>query len=99
MKKTEEVQDVDNCSVRIASVAPDQEGNNEELEEVEQQPRDEVKITKKRKGSPSKSPSKKKEKVTMTNMKTTFNPDDFNFLLATLNESIEEITEKQKAKQ
>jgi hypothetical protein len=32
-------------------------------------------------------------------MKTTLNPNDFNFLLATLNEAIEEITEKKKAKQ
>jgi ElaB/YqjD/DUF883 family membrane-anchored ribosome-binding protein len=32
-------------------------------------------------------------------MKTTLNPDDFNFLLATLNETIKEITEKKEAKQ
>jgi hypothetical protein len=32
-------------------------------------------------------------------MKTTLNPNDFSFLLATLNEAIEEITEKKKAKQ
>jgi hypothetical protein len=31
-------------------------------------------------------------------MKTTLNPDDFKFLLASLNEAIEEITEKQEAK-
>jgi hypothetical protein len=32
-------------------------------------------------------------------MKTTLNPDDFRFLLTTLNEDIEEITEKKEAKQ
>ena len=32
-------------------------------------------------------------------MKTTLNPDDFNFLLATLNEAIEEIIEKEAKKQ
>ena len=31
-------------------------------------------------------------------MKTTLNPDDFRFLLATLNEAIEEIIEKKEAK-
>jgi hypothetical protein len=36
MKKTEEVQYVDSRSVRTASITPDQEGNNEDLEEVEQ---------------------------------------------------------------
>jgi hypothetical protein len=35
----------------------------------------------------------------MTKMKTTLNPDDSIFLLATLNKVIEEITEKQEAKQ
>jgi hypothetical protein len=98
-KKPEEVQDVDSYSAKTTSFTPDQEGNNEDLEEVEQQPGDEVKVPKKRKGSPSKSSSKKKAKATMTKMKTTLNPDDFSFLLATLNEAIEEITEKKEAKQ
>jgi hypothetical protein len=34
----------------------------------------------------------------MKKMNTMLNPDDFIFLLTTLNESIEEITEKQEAK-
>ena len=84
---------MDSHSIRIDSITPDEEGNDEDLEEVEQQPGDEVKVLKKRKGSPSKSSSKKKEKETMTKMKTTLNPNDFIFLLVTLNESIEEITE------
>jgi hypothetical protein len=90
---------VDSRSIRTASVTPDEEGNEEDLEEVEQQPEDEVEVLKKRKGSPSKSFFKKKSKETVTKMKTTLNPDDFNFLLVTLNEAIEEITEKQEAKQ
>jgi hypothetical protein len=99
MKKNEEVQDVDSLSVRTASITPDQEGNDEDLEEVEQQPEDKVQVLKKRKGSPSKSSSKKKAKETMTKMNTTLNPYDFSFLLTTFNEAIEEITEKQEAKQ
>jgi hypothetical protein len=97
-KKIEEVQDVDSYYVRTASITPDEEGNDEDLEEVEQKPEDKVKVLKKRKGSPLKSYVKKKEKVTMTKMKTTLNPDDFSFLLVTLNKSIEEITEKKEAK-
>jgi hypothetical protein len=31
-------------------------------------------------------------------MKTTLTPDDFSFLLATMNEAIEEITENKEAK-
>jgi hypothetical protein len=41
IKKPEEVQDVDSYSVKITSITPDQEGNNEDLEEVKQQPKDE----------------------------------------------------------
>jgi len=59
-KKLEEVQDVDSYSVKTPSITVDQEGNNDDLEEVEQQPEEEVEVPKKRKGSPSKSPSKKK---------------------------------------
>jgi hypothetical protein len=99
MKKTEEVQDVDSRSVRTAFNTLDEEGNDEDLEEVEQQPEDEVEVLKKRKGSPSKSSVKKKSKATMTKMKTMLNPDDFSFLLTTLNEAIEEIIEKKEAKQ
>jgi hypothetical protein len=94
IKKTEEVQDVDSHSVRTASITPDEEGNDEDLEKVEQQPENEVEVLKKRKGSPSKSSIKKKAKATMTKMKTTLNPYDFIFFLTTLNEAIEEIIEK-----
>jgi hypothetical protein len=97
-KKLEEVQDVDSYSIKTTFISPNQEGNNDDLEEVEQQPEEEFEVPKKRKGSPSKSSSKKKSKVIVTNMKTTLNPDDFIFLLATLNEAIEEIIEKKEAK-
>jgi hypothetical protein len=93
-KKPKEVQDVDSRSVRMDSITPDQGGNGEDLEEVEQRPEDEVKVINKRKGSPLKSPSWKKSKEIITKMQTTFTPDDFSFLLATMNEAIEEITEK-----
>jgi hypothetical protein len=96
-KKPDDVQDVDSRSVRTTSITPDQGGNDEDFQEVEQKL--ETEVLKKRKGSPSKSSSKKKEKVTMTTLMTTLTPDDFSFLLATLNEAIEEITEKQEAKQ
>jgi hypothetical protein len=90
MKKPKEVQDVDSRSVRTTSVTPDQGGNGEDLEEVEQRPEDKFKVIKKRKGSPPKSPSQKKSKE--TKMQTTLTPDHFSFLLATMNEAIEEIT-------
>jgi hypothetical protein len=95
-KKDEDIQDVDNRSVRTTSVTPEQGGNGEDLEEVEQRPEDEVEIIKKRKGSPPESSSRKKSKAPVTKMKTTLTPDDFSFLLATMNEAIEEITEKKK---
>jgi hypothetical protein len=62
MKKSEEVQDVDSRSVWTASVTPNEEGNDEDLEEVEQQPKDEVEVLRKIKGSPLKSSIKKKAK-------------------------------------
>jgi hypothetical protein len=98
-KKDEEIQDIDSRFVRTASITPEQEGNDEDLEEVEQRPGDEVELIKKRKGSPPKPSSWKKSKAPVTKMQTTLTPDDFSFLLTTMNEAIEEITEKQEAKQ
>jgi hypothetical protein len=88
-KNPEEVQDVDSYSVKTTSITPDQEGNNDDLEEVEKQPEEGVEVTKKRKGSPLKSSSKNKAKVIVTKMKTMLTPDDFSFILPTLNEAIE----------
>jgi hypothetical protein len=99
MKKPEEVQNVDNRSVRMTSVTLDQGGNGEDLEEVEQRLEDEVEVIKKRKGSPPNFPSRKKSKAIVTKMQTMLTPDDFSFLLTTMNESIEEIIEKKEAKQ
>jgi hypothetical protein len=64
-KKPEEVHEVDNASVRTASITPDEGGDGEEIEgaEIEQQkgevplPRDEEDSSKKRKVSPLKSSS------------------------------------------
>jgi hypothetical protein len=97
-KKDEEIQDIDNRSVRTVSVTPEQGGNDEDLEEVEQRPGDEVENIKKRKGSPLEPSSRKKSTTPVTMLKTTLTPDEFNFLLATMNEAIEEITKKQEAK-
>jgi hypothetical protein len=74
------------------SITTEQGGNGEDLEEVEQRPGDEVEIIKKGKGSPPS--SQKKSKAPMTKMKTTLTPDDFNFLIVAMNESIEKIIEK-----
>jgi hypothetical protein len=51
MKKVEEAQDIDSPSMRTTSITPNQEVDGEELEEVEQRPKDEVEILKKRKSS------------------------------------------------
>jgi hypothetical protein len=98
MKNPKEVQDVDSRSVRTTSITPDQGGNGEDLEEVEHRPEDELEVIKKRKGSPPNSPSWKKSKETVTKMQTTLTLDYFSFLLATMNEAIEEITKKWEAK-
>ena len=95
-KKDEEIQDIDNISVRTTSITPEQEGNDEE---VKQRPKDEEDSSKKRKVSPLKPSSRKKSRTPVTKMKTTLTLDDFSFLLATMNEAIEEIIEKQEVKQ
>jgi hypothetical protein len=99
-KKTEEVQDLDSASVKTASISPEQGGDGEELndKEVEQQQGDEVDPLKKRKGSPLKPSSQKKSKATMTKMQTVLTSDDFDFLVAALNDASLEIAEKQEAK-
>jgi hypothetical protein len=94
MKKAEEVQDIASLSVRMASTTPDQGGDGEDLEEVEQRPEDKVEIKNKRKGSPPKPSSWKKPKSPITKLHTTLTPDDFTFLITTMSEAIEEIAEK-----
>jgi hypothetical protein len=108
MKKTEEAQDLSNASGKTASVSPDQ-GGDDEVEEingkgVEQKPdevtppRDEVDPLKKRKVSPPKPSSQKKSKSTVTKMKTVLTNDDFDFIIAALNDASLEIMEKQESK-
>jgi hypothetical protein len=108
-KKTEEVQDLSSASGKTASVSPDR-GGDDEVEEingkgVEQKqgevtpPRDEVDPLKKRKVSPLKPSSRKKSRATVTKMKTVLTTDDFDFIIAALNDASLEIMEKQEAKQ
>jgi hypothetical protein len=71
-KKIEEVQEIDNASVKTASISPEKGGDGEDLneKEVEQKQGDEVDPLKKRKGSPLKPSSQKKSKASMTKMQT-----------------------------
>jgi hypothetical protein len=99
MKKAEEVQDVDSLFVRMDSITPD-EGDDEEGTKNEQQkvevplPRDEEDSSKKRKVSPLKSSSRKKPRTPITNMRTSLTLDDFDFIVATINDASTKIIEK-----
>jgi hypothetical protein len=53
----------------------------------------------KRKMTPPKPSSRKKDKATLTTLKTTLTSDDFDFLIVVLNEVSLEIAEKQEEKQ
>jgi hypothetical protein len=53
---------------------------------------------KKRKVSPKKPSSQKKSKATMTKMKIVLTADNFDFIIAALNDALMEIMEKQEAK-
>jgi hypothetical protein len=61
-------------------------------------PRDEADHLKKRKVSPLKYSSWKKSRATVTKIQTTLTPDDFDFIIASLNVASLEIVEKQGAK-
>jgi hypothetical protein len=106
-KKNEEAQDVHSTSVKTASISPEQGGDDEEIDgtEVKQKkgevtpPRDEEDPSKKRKVSPLKPSSRKKSKATRTKFETTLTSDDFDFIVAALNDASLEIAEKQEAKQ
>jgi hypothetical protein len=88
--------------VRTASISPDEGDDGEEIEgtEIEQQkgevppPRD--KETHRRKGRfhLSKSSSRKKPRTPVTKMRTTLTLDDFNFIIAAVNDASQEILEK-----
>jgi hypothetical protein len=84
--------------MRMTSITPNQGGDGEDLEEVEQRPEDKVEIIKKRKDLPLEPSSRKKSKALVTKLQTTLTPYDFSFLIATMNEAIEEISKKKEAK-
>jgi hypothetical protein len=80
----------------------DEEGADEEGAEYEQQqvevpsPRDEADSSKKRKVSPLKSSSIKKPRIPVTKMRTTLTLDDFDFIIAAVNDASKEIIEKME---
>jgi hypothetical protein len=61
-------------------------------------PREEEDPSMKRKMTPPKTSSRKKAKATWTMLKTTLTPDDFDFLIVTLNDISLELTKNQEAK-
>jgi len=104
-KKDVEVQDIHSTSTKTTSLSPVKGGDDEELGGTAEQnegevtpPRDEEDPSKKRKITPPNPSSRKKDKATQTMLKTTLTPDDFDFLIATLNDVSLELTEKQEAK-
>jgi hypothetical protein len=106
-KKNEEAQDVNNTSAKTASISPKKGGVGEEIDgaELEQKkgevtpPRDEEDPSKKRKVSPLKPSSRKKVKAIRTKFETTLTSNDFDFIVAALNDASLEIEGKQEAKQ
>jgi hypothetical protein len=99
MKNTKEVMDVDSLSVRIASITPDEEGTKTEQQKVElPPPRDEEDSSKKRKVSPLKSSSRKKPRTPVTKMRIDLTLDDFDFIVAVVNDASKEIIKKQEVK-
>jgi hypothetical protein len=100
-KKIEEFQDLSSASEKTASVSPGQ-GGDEEVEEVNGKeddqnqgevtlPRDEVYPLNKRKVSPSKPASQKISRATLTNMQIVLTVDDFDFIIAAINDTSQEI--------
>jgi hypothetical protein len=109
MKKIEEVQELSSALGNTASVSPDR-GGDDEVEDINgtgdekkqgevTASRDETDPLKKRKVSPLKPSSRKKLRVTLTKMKIMLTTDDFEFIIAYLNDASLEIMEKQEAKQ
>jgi hypothetical protein len=106
IKNTKEVHDIDSASMKTASISVEEGGDGEELDgiEVEQNksevtpPRDKEDPSKKRKVSPLKPSSRNKMKATRTKFETTLTSDNFNFIVATLNDASSEIAEKKEAK-
>jgi hypothetical protein len=100
-KKTEEVQDLSNTSEKTASASPSR-GGDDEVKEINGKedehnqgevtpPRDEVDPLKKRKVSPPKPSSWEKYRATVTKMNIVLTVDDFDFIIATINDASQEI--------
>jgi hypothetical protein len=96
-KKTEEVQDLRSASEKTTSVSPSR-GGDDEVEEINAKedeqmqgevtmPRYEVDPLKKRKVSPPKPSSQKKSRATLTKMQTVLTVDDFDFIIAVVNDA------------
>jgi hypothetical protein len=98
-QKISEVKDLSSALVKTTSITPEQEGDGEELEEVKHKRRDEAELLQKRKGSPQKPSSRKKSKAPVTKLHTTLTLDDFNFIVAALNDVALEIVETREVKQ
>jgi hypothetical protein len=106
MKKDDEVQDVHRISMKtLISREQGDDGGGLGGSKVEKNkgevtpPREEEDPFKKRKLTPPKPSSRKKAKATRTTFKTTLIPDEFNFLVAVLNDASLEIVERQEVKQ
>jgi hypothetical protein len=106
-KKNEQAQDVHSTSVQITSVSLEQGGDDEEIDGTKFKqkkgdvtlPRDKEDPSKKRKVSPPKPSSRKKLKATRTKFETTLTSDNFDFIVATLNDDSLEIAKKKEDKQ
>ena len=106
-KKIKEVQDLSSASEKTASVSLDWGGEEEELNGTGAEKkqgkvtplRDETDPLKKRKVSPPKPSSRKKSRAIVTKMQIVLTIDDFDFIIATLNNASQEIMEKKEAKQ
>jgi hypothetical protein len=93
--------------VKTASISTEKGGDGEEIDGAETKqnkgevtpPRDEEDPSKKMKVSPPKPSSQKRSKSPITKMLTILTYDDFNFIIASLNDASLEIAEKQEAKE
>jgi hypothetical protein len=106
-KKDVEIQDVHSTSTKTTSISPVKGGDGEELGDTEVEKNkgevtplgEEEDPSKKRKTTPPKPSSQKKAKATRTTFKTTLTQDNFDFLIAALNDASLEIVDRQEVKQ
>jgi hypothetical protein len=92
--------------MKNTSISPEQGGDGGEPGSIEVKknkgrvtpPREEEDPSKKRKVTPPKPSSRKKVKATRTKFETVLTTDDFDFIIATLNDTLLEIAEKKEAK-